>query len=408
MLFEFGFRSAVLLIFFTHIMVSAIMVLRRGFLQDLLSDKLLGFFLLSGALFIAPWMLGFAGWFDHQPYRTILFYMPFVHALVMGPLLYLYIISITNYTYRLRRKDWVHFIPEALYCLWRLVSFVGDKLVLGHPFFVSNKTDPDFNEGYSYLWLLSLISYLWASLRYYRQYKRFIDFEVSFTDRVNLGWIKNILYSFILLTIVTIVLKVLSLFWDLEYWTSWYFFLCFGLIVYYLAIHGYKYQAYAARKIKFDPILLLDYEPRPPAPVQETTETPGDVPSGDQGYDPVADNAGLEEWADKLTQLMITEKAYLDPEITLSELSKRLKTNTSVLSRVINQFFEKGFNDYINGYRVEDVKRRMEDKSYRNQTLLSMGYDAGFNSKSTFNRAFKKAVGISPKEYMDRIVGPNS
>ena len=60
----------------------------------------MGWFLLVAALMIIPFMVGFAGWYDNQPYRDILFFVPFVHSLAIGPLLYFYVRAISNYTFK--------------------------------------------------------------------------------------------------------------------------------------------------------------------------------------------------------------------------------------------------------------------------------------------------------------------
>ncbi len=92
---------------------------------------------------------------------------------------------------------------------------------------------------------------------------------------------------------------------------------------------------------------------------------------------------------------------YLEPELSLSDVATKLKTNTSILSAAINQNFNKNFNDFVNEYRVEEFKRLIILPESKNLTLLAVAYDSGFNSKTTFNRAFKKFTGLSPKEYLN-------
>lgn len=101
---------------------------------------------------------------------------------------------------------------------------------------------------------------------------------------------------------------------------------------------------------------------------------------------------------------MENKKPYLEPELTLSELSSQLSTNTSFLSKVINDGTGKNFNDFINAYRVKDVINKLNAGEQKSQTLLGIAYDAGFNSKATFNRAFKKNTGKTPKEYMQSLI----
>jgi AraC-like DNA-binding protein len=70
-----------------------------------------------------------------------------------------------------------------------------------------------------------------------------------------------------------------------------------------------------------------------------------------------------------------------------------------VLSAAINQAYGKNFNDFVNTYRVEAVKKMLNDESVQHLSLLGIAYECGFNSKSTFNRAFKKATGVAPSAY---------
>lgn len=74
--------------------------------------------------------------------------------------------------------------------------------------------------------------------------------------------------------------------------------------------------------------------------------------------------------------------------------------NSSLLSRVINVGYNLNFNDFINGYRIKEVLSKIDDQQHKKVTLLGIALDSGFNSKATFNRAFKKQMGITPIEYI--------
>jgi AraC-like DNA-binding protein len=405
MVFEFGLRSSLLLIFFTHLIVYAFLCVRRGFRQDNNADKFLGIFLFLSALFIFPWMAGFAGWYDTQPYREILFYTPFIHGLFLGPVLYFYVKTITNYNYTISRKDLYHFIPGALYLLWTIVVVVADKFIAGEYYLMNGVNDPDFDDWYTYAWLISLTIYLLLSIRYYRQYQRFVPYEVSFADQARFQWLRNFLYAFVLLTGSSILINALSLVTQLEYWNTWYYYLFFALIVYYIAINGYSIKI-PLKSLRFEPEYI---NPRPllltAPPVEDASfEVVETVDEKDAGLQ----DKFLEEWKEKVDALILKEKLYQQPELTLSQLAKKLGTNTSVLSKVINQAFRLNFNDYINRYRVEDVVQKMQDPQFANQTLLSLAFDAGFNSKSTFNRAFLKFKGVSPKDHLNQLKGIKS
>ena len=106
----------------------------------------------------------------------------------------------------------------------------------------------------------------------------------------------------------------------------------------------------------------------------------------------------------QLEAFMHTEKPYLDNELTLNVLAKRLSISPHHLSQIINGGLDQTFFDYINSYRVEAVKEMLLDPRKQHLTLLGMAHEAGFNNKTSFNLAFKKFTGTTPSEYRHRLV----
>jgi len=403
MIFDFNLYSSLLLIFFVHILVYSIMLWRRGLKQESVPDRLLGSFLFLAALYVVPWMTGFAGWYDgfRGPYREILFYTPFVHGLFIGPLLYLYVKSITNFHYSIHKKDRLHFIPGLLYLLWCIIVAVVDKLVVKDYYLMNGVNDPDFDGWYQLVQKISILIYLFLSIRYYRQYKRFTFFEYSFLDVAGLSWLRNFLVAFGILTVLPLAEELLNLipaFKQLDYIGSWYYFFAFALVVYYIAINGYNAVHVPLRKLLFEPQLLLQYQSQLQLPAPEPVVQDAEFEVLAEVQQP---DAYLQQWKEKLTASMQHDELYKDAELTLSQLAKKLSTNSSVLSKVVNQGFGLNFNDFVNEYRVQAVIALLKAGEQKNQTLLGIAFDCGFNSKATFNRAFKKQTGISPKEWME-------
>lgn len=405
MQFSFGLQSSLLLIFFVHILVYAFMLWRRGLKQESTSDKLLGTFLFIAALFVVPWMTGFAGWYlPNTIYREILFYTPFVHGLFIGPLLYFYVKSITNFHYKVQRKDWLHFIPGFLYIVWSIVVVIVDKLFLKTYFLMNGENDPDFDTWYQVLQKISIVVYLLLSIRYYRQYKKYVNYELSFTDVANINWLRNFLIAFGIITLLPVVQEILELFPffknQIVYIRSWYYFMAFALVVYYIAINGFNAVSIPLRKLLFEPELLLQYQQpallsAPEHPLVQDAEF--EIVSNQ-----LKEDATIKQWKEKIITVMENEKLYEDAELTLTQLSKKISTNPSVLSKIINQGFQLNFNDFVNSYRINAVTEMLKAGEQKNQTLLGIAYDCGFNSKATFNRAFKKQTGLSPKEWMEK------
>jgi AraC-like DNA-binding protein len=102
----------------------------------------------------------------------------------------------------------------------------------------------------------------------------------------------------------------------------------------------------------------------------------------------------------ELVQLMDREKVYSESELSLAQLAKRLGVHPNYLSQVINEKEGKNFYDYINTLRIEEFKRLIANPANQRFTILSLAYEVGFNSKSSFNRYFKKETSKSPSEYL--------
>jgi len=96
---------------------------------------------------------------------------------------------------------------------------------------------------------------------------------------------------------------------------------------------------------------------------------------------------------------MEQEKLYKNAELTLSKLAESLQLKDAALSQVINSKFDKSFYDYINSLRVDECVKMIADERNQNYTLLSIAFDCGFNSKSSFNRNFRKFTGKSPSDF---------
>lgn len=110
-----------------------------------------------------------------------------------------------------------------------------------------------------------------------------------------------------------------------------------------------------------------------------------------------------DELAEKIVAFMESSKPYLNPKLTLNELAQQLQVSPHVMSKTINDSFNKTFFDFINTYRTQAFKEKLEDPSFQNYTFLAVAYEAGFNSKTAFNRSFKRLTGQSPSEYLKSI-----
>lgn len=99
---------------------------------------------------------------------------------------------------------------------------------------------------------------------------------------------------------------------------------------------------------------------------------------------------------------MTSGKPYLEANLSLPELANKLEIPSHHLSRVINEQFGMNFFDFINQYRIDEVKSKIGNPKYAHLSLLGIAFDSGFNTKSAFNRVFKKITGLTPSEYKNR------
>lgn len=105
----------------------------------------------------------------------------------------------------------------------------------------------------------------------------------------------------------------------------------------------------------------------------------------------------------QLTRLMTEDSLYTKSDLSISDLASQLGVHPNYLSQVINEKEGKNFYDFVNTYRLEQFKRLIAVPKNRQLTLLSLAFDCGFNSKSSFNRFFKKATGQTPSEYFETL-----
>jgi AraC-like DNA-binding protein len=108
----------------------------------------------------------------------------------------------------------------------------------------------------------------------------------------------------------------------------------------------------------------------------------------------------LYEYSKKLNDIINEKKLYLDSDINLSNLARYLDISTHTLSQVINQYYKTNFYDFINKFRIKEVKSQLLKEENKNLTIIAIAFEAGFNSKSSFNKIFKKYVGKSPTRFM--------
>lgn len=389
MLFHFNQHSSLLLIGFLQGLVFTALLWKRGVQEERLSDKLMAALLLLSCFHIAQYMLGFAGWYDsHDAYSSFMFYFPFHNFLLIAPVIYFYFRSLSNQQFKFERKHLWHFVPGLIYWLEYFVVFLIDVVfkhwIMGEEFpehYGTKGLGASFNQGFissvfSYAGLISTYIYLWFTLKEYRQYKKYINDNFSDTKDIKFDWLRNILYFLAIGLTISWLFNVIGAFVSFSYTQYWTSHFVIAIMIYFVSVFAYSTTQYLPKSLEY---------------------TPGRLPVDDEKEKNTGSD--LEKWKAKLTQLMQTESPYLEAELTLNDLAQRLSTNSSILSKVINTGFGQNFNDYINTHRVAIFEEKLKDPDFQHLTLMSIALDCGFNSKATFNRAFKKFKGVSPRDY---------
>ena len=426
MLFQFGAHSALLLPFVVPGAVLALHLLVRAARHGTLADGLLGLLLLLNVLPVTQWMLGFAGWYDsHDGYSTAMFYVPWQPWLAWGPAFYLYFRSLTNQEFRLR-GHWRHLLPGLLYvglfAAAALYDLGWSRGLQGQPLphhFGTKGEAANWLDGLGGLadWLgyALMLGYGLATLRLFRRYRRYLDDNFSDTARLRFQGLRELLVVALLGLLLWLGFGLVNqAVGPLNYGEYWYAYFANGALIYVLGIVGLRANYAAVVPLRFEPEAGAEVAgaffsaaesttsfsgakvagaapvasvPGPPAPADAPAELPAPTLAPE-----------LHPWRERLLRLMEEERPWLEPELTLAELAARLRTNTSLLSHVINTGCGQNFNDFVNRYRVAEAERKLQDPRLAHYSLVGIALESGFNSKSTFNRVFKKLTDRTPSE----------
>lgn len=119
---------------------------------------------------------------------------------------------------------------------------------------------------------------------------------------------------------------------------------------------------------------------------------------------------GLDELRlfERIKEVMVKDRLYLDADLTLRKLSTRLDTNTKYLSQVINHHGGSNFLSFINAYRIDAIIRHIKAGDFRQQTFYGIAQRCGFKNKSTFYKVFRDVTGLTPKAYADELLAKNA
>ncbi len=414
---SFGTRSILLLVGTVHGLVLAALLLRTK--DNRVANRLLALLLLLVAMRVVPYIIGFAGFYDVYPWLS---YMPYEWSLAYGAVIWLYARVICTGALP-ARWHW-HLVPGAMQGAYYCVMFVQPLSSKNH----WNETihDPRIVPVETALSLLAMCVYIALAWREYTRYQRWLDSDLSNREEFRLTWLRLFLLALgatLVLWTGTVLFETLVR--QLNYFDRFPLYLWFSLLIYGLGAGGLRSAnlAYpkppawgwfeagerpAEQTLKVEvadeanaaellPEGLMNVQAVPGAPVWFI----GVDSVADVEVDSKAEAARQPDWVEmgtRWSELVRASGWWRNPDLTAPLLARHLNTNGTYLSRALNEGLGQNFNEFVNRLRVEAVQAELARPEF-SRDVLAVALDAGFNSKASFNRVFKRLTGTTPTDF---------
>ena len=294
---------------------------------------------------------------------------------LIGPFLFFYTRSLTKKNFRFKGAHLFHLIPFFVDLIFRHYRFFSQADI----------TDIIIRQGYSLyrpelivrfvLADIHVIVCVAASLIVLNRYRSDLKDTFSSIERVKLSWLYLVLIGFSAVRFFHLSKLTFSFLSDILRDI-------FGLGMH---LGTLVFAAVVVIKGLKQPDIFSDADVRRKGQKYQKTALPQEK---------------MEEYLKKLTNFMKTEKPYLNPSLNIDELASRLSIPSHHISQILNRRLNQNFYHFVNKYRIEESKRIFMDKA-NHMNVLEVLYETGFNSKSTFNRIFKKHTGMTPTQYIN-------
>ena len=209
---------------------------------------------------------------------------------------------------------------------------------------------------------------LFLSIKLYKNHVNNLGETFSYTEKVNLSWFKLLIYGYLFFILGLITTHIVD--------DSISYFMFYLILLTYVIYSGYN-------ALNQDPIFE-------------------NIKSNNKKTDNPKEDINSVFYTNLKAMLltkMEDEKLYLDSSLTIHSLANQLNSNNKYISQLINNDFKKNFVLFVNEYRIREAKELLLDEANNNLTIESIGYDAGFKSKSAFNAVFKKITNQTPSEF---------
>jgi AraC-like DNA-binding protein len=315
---------------------------------------------------------------------------------VFGPLVFLYAVAASDRSWRFQGKTLIHFLPVAINTLATSPYYFmsgAEKLAMLDRWLAGDiPLQLEILDPFKYV---SGIAYSIATVVYLRRHRKTIEHSYSNTARVNLQWLLFLSSSAFGIWLMATALRIFDVAGPVR---DEHISLAMAVLVYAIGYLGlrqpevFRYET-AEYPVPTSPVLV----PAPPPNGSGTGEDP-----------PRYQRSGLDDLEAarlkaRLLAVMDSERPWRDSELTLADLAGTLASTPHKLSEVLNSQLGQTFYDFVNGYRVREVQRRITAGDARALKMLALAMDAGFASKSTFNQAFKKHTSQTPSDFRQAV-----
>lgn len=316
--------------------------------------------------------------------------------LLIGPFLYLYVCSFKEkITWR---KAWPHFVVFILFIFFDIHLY----LTLGSQYPPSSHLPPEVpHHPLSMvrvpIRIAQMIVYFFLAGKALTSYQHSIQHLFSETSRISLSWVRWLINGYFILLLFMVGLYLLILQHPEQ----------FGLIILINTAQVTPYMYAVTFKGVTQPTLWQIRQGADKEKMEEEMHNVEEIDRLIYPEEPKSQKGTInpqkkDDIVVKTIALMEEEKLYLQSELTLQDLADKLKVPSYLVTQAINEGLKKNFYDLVNGYRVEEAKRLLLAPGSRNSKILTVGLDAGFNSKTTFNTVFKKFTGLTPSEFKEQ------
>lgn len=323
------------------------------------------------ALKIAPYAIGYAGFYDAYPWLS---FAPLDHELAFGPLLWLHVQQRTRE--RLPSHWGWHLLAPGLVLVYLSACFVQPLAWKND--WNSRVHAPFVDPALTWLGLVSLASYLALAWRRQSEYQAWLAQHISNAAEHRFTALRQLLLGLGAWVLVSAPYELATAVWRLNYFDRFALYLALTVLVFALGLEAWRHlEPRHPRQPRAEP------EPEPEPPREAVVRAAPDWAQWGQA------------WRERTT----AEGWWRDPDLSLESLARRLGTNTSYLSRAFNEGLGQNFSEVIGALRVDWVCQRLGQPDAAGLDLLALGLEAGFASKTSFNRVFKARTGLTPSAW---------